>query len=94
MLIHDVQGGAAGSETFEMVGTNGKVLNIVSQGQSETDLYMTFTFEWDHPEIEAESKEELDMQKQHQATAPKAVGGTVAVIRKMVTEGGLETKLS
>jgi len=63
-------------------------LNIVSAGL-DGELYLTFTFEWDFPEVEKGSKEEIEKQKGFQSSAPKAVSGTLAEIRKMVGEGKL-----
>jgi len=79
----------SGVETFSTVGTTSRVLNIVSTGGSESELYMTFTFEWEHKEIQAGSTEALEKQKNYQIGAPKAVGGTVAKIREMVKAGEL-----
>ena len=72
-----------------MVGSASRVLNIVSSGEGESDLYLTFTFEWEHDDIEAGSEQAREKQKQYQTMAPKAVGGTLAAIRKMVKEGKL-----
>ncbi|KAG0647425.1 hypothetical protein D0Z07_7024 [Hyphodiscus hymeniophilus] len=81
----------SGLETFETIGTakGSRVLNIVSEGTTPDELYLTFTFEWDHPEIEADSKEAIAKQKEYQTAAPKAVAGTVAKTREYVTAGKL-----
>jgi len=81
---------AAGSgvETFASQGDKSRVLNIVSTGP-EGELLLTFTFEWDHPDIASGSDEEKAKQTQYQSTAPKAVQGTIAAIRKFVEEGKL-----
>jgi len=63
-------------------------LNIVSTG-SDGGLYLTYTFEWDHPEIEAGSQEAVAKQKEYQTTAPRAVVGTLNAIRDLVKEGKL-----
>ena len=75
-------------ETFQSVGNASKVLNIVSTG-TEGELLLTFTFEWEHKEIEEGSEEELKRQKQYQETAPKGVAGTISTIRRMVKDGKL-----
>jgi len=79
----------SGLETFATVGSASRVLNIVSTGEKESDLYLTFTFEWDHPEIEAGSEVAAAKQKGYQTMAPRGVSGTLAQIRKMVAEGQL-----
>jgi hypothetical protein len=73
-------------ETFSSTGDKSKVLNIVSSGP-DGQMFLTYTFEWDHPEIERGSKEEHEKQKLYQSTAPRAVEGTLAAIRKFVEEG-------
>lgn len=78
----------SGFENFQSVGSPSRVLNIVSTG-SDGELYLTFTFEWNYPEIAAGSEEELVKQKQYQSTAPNGVNGTLAAIRKMTQEGTL-----
>jgi hypothetical protein len=53
------------------------------------ELYLTFTFEWEHKEIEAGSEEEIAKQKEYQTSAPKGVSGTLAAIREFVSAGKL-----
>jgi len=81
----------AGLETFTMQGSKGRVLNIISQGPSgrDDDLWMTFTFEWDHPEIEVGSQEEIAKQKEYQKNSPQAIEGVLKVIREMIAKGEL-----
>lgn len=76
-------------EIFETIGAASRVLNIVSEGGTPGELYLTFTFEWEHPEIEAGSKEAIAKQEEYQATAPKGVAGTLAHIRQFATAGKL-----
>jgi hypothetical protein len=76
-------------EIFNIIGSASRVLNIVSTGDKPGELYLTFTFEWDHPEIKKGSKEELDKQKQYQASAPPGVAKTLDKIRDMVRMGGV-----
>jgi len=78
----------SGLETFQSLGNASKVLNIVSTGQ-DGELLLTFTFEWEHKEIEEGSEEAVKKQKQYQETAPRGVAGTVKAIRQMVKEGKL-----
>ena len=79
-------GAGSGLETFTSIGSASRVLNIISSGL-DAELYLTFTFEWDHPEIEAGSEAALQKQKAYQVTAPRGVAGTLAKIREMVKEG-------
>jgi hypothetical protein len=76
-------------EIFNVVGSASRVLNIVSTGIKPGALYLTFTFEWDHPEIEKGSREELDKQRQYQASASLGVARAVDKIREMVSMGKL-----
>lgn len=75
-------------ETFQSIGNASKVLNIVSTGTTG-ELLLTFSFEWEHNEIEAGSEEAVEKQKQYQETAPKGIVRTIDAIRKMVKEGKL-----
>ncbi|TID26324.1 DUF1857-domain-containing protein [Venturia nashicola] len=79
----------AGVEIFNVVGNASRVLNIVSTGASPGELYLTFTFEWDHPEIERGSAEELTKQIQYQTSAPAGLAGTLVRIREMAKAGEL-----
>lgn len=78
----------SGVETFAMKDSQSKVLNIVSEGP-EGELMLTFTFEWEHKDIEKGSEEEKTKQKGYQSTAPKAVAGTLKAIREMIQKGEL-----
>jgi hypothetical protein len=71
-----------------MKGSQSKVLNIVSEGP-EGELMLTFTFEWEHKDIEKGSEEEKEKQRGYQSTAPKAAAGTVRAIRGMIQKGEL-----
>jgi hypothetical protein len=73
-------------ETFSSTSNNSRVLNIISSGP-DGELYLTFTFEWEHAEIEEGSQEHFKKQKEYQAAAPRGVAGALATIRKMVQEG-------
>ncbi len=78
----------SGVETFNPIGNASKVLNIVSTGP-EGELFLTFTFEWEHDEIKEGSEEALKKQKQYQHSAPKGVVGMINATRRMVKEGKL-----
>ncbi|KIM94822.1 hypothetical protein OIDMADRAFT_206545 [Oidiodendron maius Zn] len=78
----------SGLETFTSIGSASRVLNIVSTG-IDGGLNLTFSFEWDHEDIEAGSHAAVEKQKEYQATAPKGVAGTLNAIREMVKEGRL-----
>lgn len=82
--LQDTSG--SGVEIFDSEGSASRVLNIVSSGV-DGELYLTYTFEWDHPEIEYGSKEYLEKQKQYQSTASRAIVVTLTAIRKLVSEG-------
>ncbi|KAI9817565.1 MAG: hypothetical protein M1827_001177 [Pycnora praestabilis] len=70
--------------------TGSKVSNIISQGPSSpTELYLTFTWEWLHPEIEAGSEKEKEQKMMYQGTGGEAVASTIKSIREMVKEGKL-----
>jgi Domain of unknown function (DUF1857) len=66
-----------------------RVMNIVSQGKGgDKDLYMTYTFEWLHPELEGKGEDELARQwEKEQETAKRGVESTIEVMRRLATEG-------
>ena len=78
----------SGLETFQTIGSAGRVLNILSTGPNK-DLYLTFTFEWAHPEIEAGTDAAVEKQALYQSTARAGVEGTLEKIREMVRTGKL-----
>ena len=65
------------------------VTNVISEGSSGTssDLYMTYIFEWRHPEIKAGSAELEELHAKHKGVAKMAVDKSIESIRKFVKEG-------
>ena len=61
--------------------------NIVSQGKDETDLYLTFYFEWTLPKFEEGSEEAEKRSSEFWGLAQEAVQHTVDVARQLVKEG-------
>jgi len=61
----------------------------VSQGKDETDLYLTFYFEWKYPNIKEGSKEEKETSDQLWGMAGKTVQHTIDYARNMAREGKL-----
>ena len=71
------------------------ISNIVSvgpKGVEEGDIYLTFTFEWLHPEIQAGSAEEKQKRQVLSDGAQKGVHGTIEAIRRLVKDGQLQGK--
>lgn len=54
-----------------------KIANYVSQGPSgeATDLFMTFAFEWRHPEVEGGSDEAKRLEGEYKAVSFFCQGG-------------------
>ena len=72
--------------------TDGSVIsNIISDGPSgdQFDLYMTYAFQWLHPEVEAGSDKEKTLTKHHSDIAKMAVDKSIEAIRRMIGEGKL-----
>lgn len=64
------------------------VSNIISQGAGgDMDLYMTYTFQWLHPEVEAGSPKVAELQKTYTGMAKMAVEKSIESIRRLVGEG-------
>lgn len=61
----------------------------MSQGKDETDLYLTFYFEWKYPNIMKGSKEEKETSGQLWGMAEKTVQHTIDYARNMAKEGKL-----
>lgn len=71
-----------------MEGENATYIeNIVSQGKDETDLYLTFYFEWTLPKIEEGSEEAEKRSSELWGMARGAVQHTVDVARQ-IGQGG------
>ncbi|RMZ78134.1 hypothetical protein DV738_g4015, partial [Chaetothyriales sp. CBS 135597] len=67
------------------------VQNIISQGAGgPEDLYMTYTFEWQHPELEGKDEELEQKKKQEENMAKTAVESTIKVMREMVKDGRIK----
>jgi hypothetical protein len=68
-----------------------KIANYISKGPVEDpkDIFMTYVFEWRHPEITAGSDEAKKVEEVHKQTARTAVESTIETIRKLVSEGKL-----
>jgi hypothetical protein len=63
-----------------------RVSNVVSEG-AEGGLYLTYIFEWRHPELDADGEESLEVLKREKGMSKMAVEGTIAVLRRLVEEG-------
>ena len=70
------------------VGTH--ITNIISDGEGESDLYLTFTFSWNFPEIKAGSDIETQKRKQFSEQAKEAVLMSITEIRELVQKGVLK----
>lgn len=59
-----------------------KVLNIVSKG-AEGELYLTYTFEWVHPEVASDESALAEKRGKEEAMAKAAVESTIKAMRMM-----------
>lgn len=77
---------------FLQPGKNGgRVQNIVSDG-ADGALYMTYTFEWPHPELEGDEEGLKKKLQQEKAMAKVAVEDTIKAMREMVVDGRWQEK--
>lgn len=68
-----------------------KVTNVVSEGAGgASDMYMTYVFEWQHPEIEGNQEQLATVYEKEHAMAKTAVESTIVRMRDMVKSGKLE----
>jgi hypothetical protein len=66
------------------------VTNMISTGTSEEDLYLTFAFVQDFPELSEGSPEAAARSQQMRSAARGAVQKTIDVIRQMVVDGKIQ----
>ncbi|CAF9927327.1 MAG: hypothetical protein HETSPECPRED_006557 [Heterodermia speciosa] len=76
---------------FRNLDNGSFISNIVSQGQDERDLHLTFYFEWPFPNIEAGSAEEKETSDQLWNRAKESVQSTIDHTRTLVKEGKVGT---
>lgn len=76
---------------FRNLDSGAFISNIVSQGQDEKDLYLTFYFEWPMPKIEAGSQEEKETADKMWTLAKESVRATINHTRNLVEEGKIGT---
>ena len=72
---------------FRQLETGAFINNTISQGKDETDLYLTFYFEWPYPKMEEGSKEAAEAQGQLWKLAKQTVQETIDHAREMVRDG-------
>lgn len=70
-----------------MTETGTAISNIVSVGEDETDLYLTFTFSWNVAEIAEGTEEAAARAKAMTQMARQVVPDTIEQIRLLVKEG-------
>lgn len=75
---------------FRNQDTGASINNTVSQGKDETDLYLTFYFEWPYPKMEEGSEEAKKTSDQLWQQARTAVQHTIDVAREMKSKGELK----
>ncbi|KAH8902920.1 DUF1857-domain-containing protein [Coniochaeta sp. PMI_546] len=66
-----------------------RISNFVSSGPSgePDDLFMSYVFEWRHPEVEQGSAKAKELEEGHKKTAKLAVESSIKTIRRLVEEG-------
>lgn len=67
-----------------------RVSNVISVG-AEGELYLTYIFEWRHPEFDGEGKEDEweRVKEKERGMGRAAVEGSVRVLRRLAEEGGI-----
>lgn len=70
-----------------MTETGTAISNIVSVGEDETDLYLTFTFAWNVPEVAEGTEEAATKTKAMTQVARQVVPDTIEQIRLLVKDG-------
>ena len=75
---------------FRNLDSGGFISNLISQGKDETDLYLTYYFEWPYPKVEDGSEEAKKLSEQLWDTARKTVQHSIDVAREMKSKGELK----
>ena len=75
---------------FRNLDSGGFISNSISQGKDETDLYLTYYFEWPYPKVEEGTEEAKKLSDQLWEMARKTVQHTVDVSREMKSKGELK----
>ena len=75
---------------FRNLDSGAFINNTISQGKDETDLYLTFYFEWPYPKIQEGSGEAKKLSDQLWQQAKKTVQHTIDVAREMKVKGELK----
>lgn len=63
------------------------ISNTISDGDGESDLYLTFTFAWNFPDIHPGYPEEKVKREQLKDTAKEAVIMSINEVRDLVQRG-------
>ena len=63
------------------------ISNIISVGEDGKDLYLTFTFSWNFPDIQEGTKEAAEKSKSLTDMGQEVVPHTIQQIRAMVKDG-------
>lgn len=75
---------------FRNLDSGAFINNTISQGMDETDLYLTFYFEWPYPKIQEGSEEAKKLSDQLWNQARTTVQHTIDVAREMKRKGELK----
>lgn len=67
-----------------MVDTDSRIANIISTGDGESDLYLTFTYAWNIPEVEDGTAQAEETKEKFQQMAQGAVNTSIKQIREIV----------
>lgn len=88
-VVEDLDIHAPWKVDFRNLDTGAFINNTISQGDHETDLYLTFYFQWPYPKIEEGSEEAKKTSNQLWEQARKTVQHTIEVAREMKSKGEL-----
>ena len=70
-----------------MTGIGTRIQNTISDGDGESDLYLTFTCAWNFPDVKEGSPEEAEKTEQFSKQGREAVMKTIEQIRELVQQG-------
>lgn len=73
-----------------MVDFGNYISNIISTGDGESDLYLTFTFAWDFPNIHEGTPEATEKERQFSQMSRESTATSVNEIRDLVQKGAIK----
>ena len=73
-----------------MIGRGTFISNIISDGSGESNLYLTFAFSWNFPDVQEGTSEATEMVQKLRKVADTAVIMSIDETRQLVQRGEIK----